>query len=276
MGIDAVELAASAPFTAARGRNAGFDRLLERVPDLQYLQFVDGDCEMVEGWLERAVEELDARPDAAVVAGRLRERDPDASIYSRLCDMEWDTTLGEVDACGGIAMIRTDALKIAGGFDPTLIAGEEPDLCFRLRRDGWKILRIDAEMAAHDADMTRFGQWWRRAVRSGHGFAEGAWRYGRSPERYDVRRVMSIVFWGAGLPALAVAPAWPAAGLSLLLLAAYPIQWLRIVMQQRKRGRSPADGRLYATLILFGKLPECIGLCRWVCSKLGERDGPVT
>ena len=91
----------------------------------------------------------------AVVAGRRRERSSRASIYNRLADLEWDTPIGEAEACGGDALSASRRLPPVGGFDPSLIAGEDDDLCLRMRRPGWKILRIDAEMTVHDMAMTR-------------------------------------------------------------------------------------------------------------------------
>ncbi|MDP8964232.1 MAG: glycosyltransferase, partial [Cyanobacteriota bacterium] len=223
LGVDVVELDLSTPFTAARGRNAGFDRLLQANPQIEFVQFVDGDCEVVEGWLERALHELESQPDVAVVCGRRRERFPEQSIYNRLCDIEWDTPVGEATACGGDSMMRVEAFQQVGGFNPTLIAGEEPELCVRLRQKGWKIFRLDAEMTLHDAQMTRFGQWWKRSLRAGHAYAEGAWLHGREPERHWVKESRSIWFWGLFVPLLALGMAWPTKGLSLLLLIGYPL-----------------------------------------------------
>src|SRR5215472_6326791 len=81
LGVETVELDLSIPFTAARARNAGLRRLLEVDPAVEFVQFVDGDCEIVPGWLERAAEELATRPDVAIVCGRRRERFPQASAY---------------------------------------------------------------------------------------------------------------------------------------------------------------------------------------------------
>ncbi|HKS16666.1 MAG TPA: glycosyltransferase family A protein, partial [Planctomycetota bacterium] len=66
-GADVVELDLSTPFTAGRARNAGFDRLREAVPDLETVQFVDGDCELTAGWLKLGAGELDRRSEAAIV-----------------------------------------------------------------------------------------------------------------------------------------------------------------------------------------------------------------
>jgi GT2 family glycosyltransferase len=259
MGAQAVELDLDNGFSAARARNAGFDHLMRGNPSLQLVQFIDGDCELNGEWMTKAREALLARPDVAVVCGRRRERHPEASVYNRLCDMEWNTPSGEVKACGGDSMMRVAALQQVGGFDPTVIAGEEPELCLRLRRQHWKILRLDAEMTLHDAAMTRFSQWWKRAVRGGYAYALGARMHGASPERHWVRQNRSNWFWGLILPALAAGLAWPTKGLSLLLLVGYPLLGWRIGRHMRGRGFSIADARLYAAFCVLSKFPQVQG-----------------
>lgn len=261
LGAHVVELPTDQPFTAARARNAGLERLLMLQPEQEYVQFVDGDCRVDPGWLDAAAAQLDAHPRLAAVCGRRREVSPEASIYNRLCDLEWDTPIGEAKACGGDAMMRVSALREVGGFDPAVIAGEEPDLCVRLRARGWRILRLNAEMTLHDAAMTRFGQWWRRSVRAGHAYAEGAARHGRPPERHWVRDVRSIVVWGGLFPLVAILAAWPTAGLSLVALPAlYAAQIWRIARAQRGRGRSASHSRVYAVFTVLGKFPQLQGV----------------
>ena len=275
LGAEVVELDPASPFCAARARNEGIDRLHQLLPDLTYAQFIDGDCELFTGWLNRAAATLDARPDVAVVAGRLREINPTASIYNRLCDIEWDNPSGEAGEVGGIAVVRAEAFRAAGGFDVTLIAGEEPELCLRLRQRGWKILRLDADMAGHDAAMTRFSQWWRRAVRSGQAFAEGAWQHGSGPARYRVHETSSIAFWGAGLPAgigLASFLLHPAA---LILLAGYPLLAARIYRHMRRRTFKPGDSLAYALFCTLAKFPQALGIGRFHYGRLIGKRRPI-
>ena len=139
---------------------------------LEFVQFIDGDCELASGWLQRAREELDEFPDVSAVCGRLRERNAGASIYNRLCDMEWEGPTGDVDACGGIALFRAEAIREVGGYRDELVAGEEPELCVRLRASGRKIRRLDAEMGNHDAAMTCFGSVVEARRPAGWAFAE--------------------------------------------------------------------------------------------------------
>ncbi|MBC7785037.1 MAG: glycosyltransferase [Burkholderiales bacterium] len=267
LGAHVVELDLATPFTAARARNEGFERLMRVSPQTQFVQFLDGDCELRPDWLDRAVAELTARPRAAVVCGRRRERFPDKSIYNQLCDLEWDTPIGETKACGGDALMRTEALRQVHGYNPAIIAGEEPELCVRLRQAGWQVWRIDAEMTLHDAAMTRFGQWWKRNLRAGHAYAEGAHLHGQPPERHWVKEVRSNWVWGLGIPLLAIMPAWWTYGLSLLLLALYPIQALRVY--QYAAGRYPKKtARLYSLFIVLGKFPQVLGQLKYTLNRL--------
>lgn len=260
LGCEVVDLDLTTPFTAARARNAGYRRLLERAPEVELIQFVDGDCEVVSSWIPAAVERLDARTDLAVVCGRRLEQHPYASIYNLLCDIEWDTPVGEADACGGDALIRARALVEVGGYDASLIAGEEPELCLRLRRAGWKIERLDADMTLHDADIRSWRQWWKRSHRAGFAFAAGSALHGRGPERHWVRETRRVVFWGAVLPAVAVGGTLPTLGLSLGLFSAYPLSFYRTFRSVRQRGRAQRDAVLYAAFTQLGRFPEVQGV----------------
>ena len=102
-GIDVVNLDMSIPFTGARARNAGFTHLLKTFPNTQYVQFIDGDCELLPGWVKSAIATLQTQTKTAIVFGRLRERHSNATIYNQLANMEWAIPPGEVKACGGIA-----------------------------------------------------------------------------------------------------------------------------------------------------------------------------
>lgn len=268
LGVDVVELDLSTPFTAARARNAGFDHLLSVEPQLDFVQFVDGDCEIVEGWIDHAEKELVANPNIAVVCGRRRERFPEQTIYNQLCDIEWDTPVGETKACGGDSMMRVKAFQQVGGFNPTLIAGEEPELCVRLRQNGWKIFRLDAEMTLHDAQMTRMGQWWKRATRAGHAYAEGSWLHGGEPERHWVKETRSIWLWGLFIPLLALGTSWLTHGLSLLLLFVYPLQFIRTFLSLRRQNLSSKNAALYALSCTVGKFAQVEGALSFLRTRL--------
>jgi GT2 family glycosyltransferase len=281
-GVEVVELDLSRPFTAARARNEGFARLEAIDPGVRLVQFVDGDCEVAAGWLDQAVRVLEAHPELGVVCGRRRERFPDRTAYNRLADIEWDTPIGEAKYCGGDAMIRADAFRQVGAYDPALIAGEDPDLCVRLRRAGWSILRIDAEMTRHDIAMTRFGQWWRRSVRAGYAYAEGAARHGASPERHWVHELRHVAIWGIALPLAVVGLAvvglvGPTGGrgaapvLAAALAAAYPLKVARIALRRQRAGLRRGDAWLYGAACVLGHFAHAVGATRyWSGRVLGQ------
>jgi GT2 family glycosyltransferase len=263
-GVAVVELDTSIPFTAARARNEGFKRLRESAPDLAYVQFVDGDCEVVAGWLKKGVAFLDTQREAAAACGRLREKYPAKSIYNMLCDIEWDTLVGEAKFCGGIVMMRISAFENVQGFRADLIAGEEPEFCVRLRASGWRIWHLGEEMALHDAAMTRFGQWWKRTLRGGYAFAQGANLHGARPEVYGVRESCSAWFWGLGVPVAVFGVVWWWGVWALLLLLIYPLQVFRLAA---RGGRSARENWLHAAFLVLGKFPEMLGQMKFLLTR---------
>ena len=268
MGAGVVELDLSIPFTAARARNEGAKLLLKLTPGLDYIQFVDGDCELVDGWLATAIAYLDGHKKVAMVCGRLRERYPERSIYNMLCDIEWDTVIGETKACGGIAMVRIAAFKAEGGYRADLIAGEESELCVRLRRRGWQVWRLDAEMALHDAAITRFGQWWKRTVRTGYAYAEGVHLHGDPPERHRVKESRRAWIWGLGIPVVTVSiTIWLGMwGFAMLLI--YPAQVVRLALRGTRYTR---ENWWRALFLVMGKLPEAIGQMHFIYNRLAGK-----
>ncbi len=272
LGIEVIELDMSIPFTAARARNEGFRRLREMMPDVGYVQFVDGDCEVVPGWVKQASQFLDENVDVVVVCGRRRERFPDRSIYNMMCDIEWDTPVGEAKACGGDAMMRADALDQVGGYRDDLIAGEEPELCVRLRAAGWKICRLDEEMTLHDAAMTRFRQWWNRTKRGGYAYAQGAYLHGAPPELHGVRQSRSIWLWGLGIPFLTICltsllGVW---GLAMLLI--YPLQVVRLALRGTRTAR---ENWWRALFLVLGKFPEAMGQLSFQHNRLAGKSASL-
>jgi GT2 family glycosyltransferase len=271
-GIDVIELDMRLGFTAARARNAGFRRLMEREPELPFVQFVDGDCELREAWPGQALTFLVKTPGACAVFGRRRERHPERSIYNRICDAEWNVLPGEVRACGGDVMMRTAALQGVGGYREDFIAGEEPELCVRLRAAGWSIWRIDGEMTLHDAAITRFAQWWRRNVRSGYAFATGRHAHGAPPERLWVWECRRALIWGIGIPLATFAGTVLLGPPALAVLLIYPMQFLRRIPRQPGPG---SDRVKFAFFEVLGRFAEGIGQLRFLLDRLLERRSQI-
>lgn len=267
LGIAAVRLDPHISFTAARARNEGLRRLLEICPTIAYVFFVDGDCEVVGGWLEVACDFLDRQADCAAVCGRRRERYPEKSVYNMLCDLEWDTPVGETKACGGDVLMRARVLQQIGGYRADLICGEEPELCVRLRAAGWRIWRLGVDMTLHDAAMYRFGQWWKRALRGGYGFALGVSLHGAPPERHWVRESLRAWIWGACIPigtlvAIAAAGWW-----GLFVFCIYPLQIVRLALRGTRSARENWWG---AAALILGKFPEMLGQVKFAFDRLRQ------
>jgi len=257
LGVAVVELDLRTPFTAARARNEGVGRLLGTQPALDYIFFVDGDCEVVQGWLQSAGRFLDRHPDVAVVCGRRRERHPEKSVYNLLCDLEWaQYPVGDTKACGGDALVRLSAFRQSQGFRADMICGEEPELCVRLRQAGWRIWRLGEEMTLHDAAMYHFSQWWKRMLRGGYGFAQGAALHGAPPERHWVPESRSAWVWGLLIPVAILALALTAGWGALLLLGVYPLQVVRLAL--RGTG-SVRENWMRAGALVLCKFPEMLG-----------------
>jgi glycosyltransferase involved in cell wall biosynthesis len=271
LGASVVRLDLTRPFTAARARNEGFANLKARKPGIRFVQFIDGDCVLVQGWLDTAVAFMEQRKDIAVVCGRRREQHPTASIYNQLCDFEWDTPIGETLASGGDALVRVDAFEAVGGYQPQLIAGEEPELCVRLRELGWKIWRIDADMTRHDAAMKRFGQWWVRTVRGGYAFAEVSRLHRTSPFGIWKRETARTVFWGGLLPVTI--------GLGALIhpaaLAGALAYFLQICRVAFARGPRYFQSWTCALFTMLAKFAEFQGIMKYCWAQWYHRTGTL-
>lgn len=263
LGLAVVQLDTSRAMNAARGRKAGCERLLAEHQSLEHVLFIDGDCELDPAFVPAALAVMVEAPDVGVVCGHLTERYPHASIYNRIADLEWNAPPGLCNSCGGNALMRTSAYMMAGGFDETVQAGEEPELCARIRQCGFTVMRIDAPMGSHDLDMHRLSQWWRRGVRSGLGALDVRRRFGLR----DFDRIMlGAWLWVFGWPIFSLALVWGvgawlgaavAAVAALLALAVLPLQVLRIARSARLRGLAYTDALAYGTLMMVDK---------WACA----------
>lgn len=266
--IEVVELDMSIPFTAARARNAGAARLFEMIETVDAIQFVDGDCILQERWIQTATNFLSENPKTAAVCGRNRERFPEHSIYNWLADREWDTPIGKANATGGNVMIRTSAFEQANGFNEQLIAGEEPELCVRLRGAGWEIWRLDAEMTLHDSAMTKFSQWWKRTRRGGYAFANGNYLHGGPPENHYTRETRSAIAWGLAIPTTILLAAAVLSPWFLMGFLIYPLQYGRL----KARGLSRAE----AGFLTLGKFPEAIGVMEfYLRQQMGQKSSLI-
>lgn len=273
LGVGAIPLDPSKPFSAARARNEGVEHLKKANSDIEFVQFIDGDCELFSDWLESAVGYLQQNKDAVIVCGLLHERHPDASIYNRFCDLEWDTYIGELHSCGGIFMVRVTAFLAVDGFNSSVVAGEEPELCKRLRAEGGKVMRIDQDMAYHDSAMLHFSQWWTRGVRNGYGGMEILFKYKVGG---SIKSALSSGVWGFLLPFSLLASWIFSSGWLLLINLVYPLKAFQIARRMSHLAKKrPADPWIYSLSCLSGKFPEAIGQIKYFVSTLLKKPSGV-
>ncbi|MDY7020138.1 MAG: glycosyltransferase family A protein [Cyanobacteriota bacterium] len=276
MGVDVVELDLSIPFTAARARNAGFERLRQNSPQVKYVQFVDGDCEVVSGWIEAAAQTLETQPNVVAVCGWRTERYPESSVYNRICDIEWHSGVaGPTTQFGGDVMIRAEPLASVGGYDPTVIAAEDDELSVRLRQAGGEILRIDHNSTLHDADMHTLGQWWKRAKRCGYGFAQVSYLHGAPPERKFVREILRTWLWGLILPLVSLGLIYPTHGLSALLLGRYPLSAWRVSDRTHKQGYSWKDSIAWGLSCAASAFPTALGAIKFHLDRIQNKQHQI-
>ncbi|MCD1617412.1 glycosyltransferase [Salipiger marinus] len=259
-GAQVVELDMSVPFTAARARNAGFAALTD--PD--FVMFVDGDCTLVPGFVSAAVAHLSRHPELALVTGWRSEIHRDSSIFNQLCDFEWRRPVGRILGCGGDMLVRAEAFRHVGGFGDSIIASEDEEFGTRLRKAGWALERLPLEMTRHDADMHRFGQWWRRAVRTGHGFAH----VGHLHPDYFARERQRVLAYALVLPLLSLALALVSPWLLLVPLAIYALNYLRTQQGLRRAGLPKREARQHALFIALSKFPNLVGMATYHLRRL--------
>jgi GT2 family glycosyltransferase len=274
LGVPVLSLDPALPFSAGRGRNEGLVEAIRHWPNIDYVLFLDGDCVLDPSFPAAACTCLDQHPLCAIVTGHLTERHPDASIYNRLCAIEWHSPAGQIhnmNALGGIMVVRISAFRRVGGFDLDAIAGEEPDLGVRLLEAGYSIIKIDRSMATHDAHIFTFRQWWTRAIRSGHALAHRYARHGQSSLRDGRREIFSTLLWGFGLPLVIVALLRATHWLSLSLIAAYVILGWRVRQHYIRLGFAHRDAQLVAPFIICGKFAQVIGIVRYGRNRLRRR-----
>lgn len=270
IGVDVVMLDMKIPFNAGRARNEGFSHIIKKNQNIKYIQFIDGDCEIVEGWLSFARNYLENNVNCAVVAGRRIEKDPDGSVYNMLCDVEWNTPIGSAEACGGDFMIRKVAFLQVDGFNPIVLVCEEPEMCYRLKNNNWSIFRLDHLMTVHDAAMVRFSQWWRRNLRKGHGGGQmislGLCSYGG--KSIFIRHTASMWFWAVIFPTSILLLSFSVNIFFLLLTLLYFIQFIRIAIDIYERAGNTKNAMYASFFAILGKWPQVIGQLLYIKRKL--------
>lgn len=265
LGASALSVVSDRP-TAARGRNAGWQAARG-----EFIMFLDGDTQLDPRFISKALAAM-KEPDIAVVWGHRRESNPSQSVYVRVLDLDWIYPPGDSAFCGGDALMRRCVLQETGGFDETLIAGEEPELCSRIRNKGLRIRHIDTPMTLHDLAIQRFQAYWQRAFRAGHAYAEVSARFKNSPDNLWRDEVRRNALHGSAMlatPAILIAGVhWPWFGIAALFSAAAVLA--RTVRRCKWKDPGVNTRLLYAAHSYIQKVPIFMGQLKY---RLSERTG---
>ena len=246
---------------AAKARNLGW-----QAAKGEFVLFLDGDTQLHPDFVRQALATLqDAK--LCAVWGHRRESRPEQSIYTKVLDLDWIYPTGRTLYFGGDVLVRRSALAQVNGFDASLKAGEEPELCARLRACGWEIEHLDAPMTQHDLAVNSMRAYWLRAYRSGIAYAEVAQRMRvqgdvlwQHESQRDFRH--GLLFMAA--PFLLLASAWLAPVLAVTLVTFAVLFWLRTAY--RCAWKAPGQWLLcaqYAVHAHFQKIPALFGQLKW-------------
>jgi glycosyltransferase involved in cell wall biosynthesis len=261
--------------TAALGRNAGW-----RAATGEIVFFLDGDTVVEKDFASEAMPEFN---DATVacVWGHRREMFPQQTVYNRVFDLDWMYGPGPAAFCGGDALFRRKALVEVGGFDESLIAGEEPEMCRRIIAAGYSILHVDLPMTLHDLAMKNFGQYWTRATRTGHAYAEVSARFAEGGDAFwsaEARHngiqvlAMSALMMTGLVSCVCTRSALPAAG----VIAMLGLLVLRTAWKARWKSASAWTLLLYAVHSHLQQVPIFVGQMRYAWNhRRGRRLGIV-
>jgi hypothetical protein len=129
-------------------------------------------------------------------------------------------------------------------------------------------------MTYHDAAMTRFSQWTKRAMRAGYAYAARAAAHAGNGDRYGLKENARIVLWAFVIPAATLLLSVTSSAWFLLLLLAYPVQLARLLWDFDPRRRAPG-WRHYCLFLLLSKWPEFCGQLRFVARSLRGRQETI-
>ena len=256
------------PLTAARARNAGFEYLRSALPHLEFVQFVDGDCELVPGWSEMAERFLQrARRHRSCL--RSKARTLSRKIRSIIgCVIRSGIRLSAAPMpAAETPCFESEHSKTWADLIQLLLPAKSRNSAYDYESVAGKSGASTSEMTVHDAAMTSFNQWWKRTARGGHAYAEISALHASSAARIWQWEKMRAMLWGAVLPIIVVAGAM-VSKLALIGALLYPAQICRTAV---RRGANKLSSWRFSTFMLIAKFAEMQGIARYWQSQISGR-----
>lgn len=248
--------------TPGRGRNAGWKAL-----STPYIQFMDADTIVHPDWFKRSIDRIEGQ--CVAVCGHRRERYPQKNIFHVLTEMEWHYEMGPCRYFGGEVLLKRTVLEETGGFDENLVAGEDPELSYRIRQNGWEIQRLDLPMTRHDINMRHLRQYIKRAYRSGYAYAEIGLRFMRNTEKMWLKELIRVTA-KAMLPILLISGGvmvgWAGTGLFLGLIVLFRPMF-SLPRLKRTYGQTWTHTLTYAVHSACVVFPQFFGVLRYLSGK---------
>ena len=265
--IPTLQLSNSAPFGAARARNAGFYSVLKEFPKLERVLFLDGDCVLDPDFLRVATPLMERHADCAIIVGRLEEANSGNNIYGILADLEWSNPApGEIfdfSQLGGIMLVRVQDFLAVGGFNPDFIAGEDSELGIRFHLIGKRTIRISNRMAIHAMEMQRFSQWWRRSIRAGHALAHRHAVHGKSSLADCRSAVRSTFVYGILIPIVVLIAVSISGFWGVMPVTLYVYLGSRFFSYYRSKGATRRNSLIGTVYGIMAKLANGVGMIRF-------------
>lgn len=219
----------------------------------EFIYIIDGDMQLLDGFLEEALDILAQRPYVAGVGGRVVELNTESLEYvSREQRASVHRRSGSVDRLDGGGLYRRSAIEAAGYFsDRNLHSYEEYDLGVRLRALGWKLWRVPhgaVNHFGHDAPpyLLLMRRWSTRYVCGLGEMIRSAAGQPRLPlilaGLTELRLYLAVFLWWGVLFSV---PFWPLAPIVRVLVFCLILAFPVAVMTWRKRSFNQA---LYAVV----------------------------
>jgi len=190
---DAARMFLCPGLTVAAMRNAG-----ARASTGEFLSFIDVDCEVSPDYYETALRVLHTTDAAATGSRYALPETPHwtESVWDRMHRNLEDGYVSTLN--GGNLFVRASAFWAVDGFRESLVSGEDPDLCTRLREAGFAIYEDHKVRVIHHGNPKTLHGFFRKEIWRGLGMIS----HGGISEKPAIMTFMHLAASLAGIAAI--------------------------------------------------------------------------